>query len=186
MKFLRGQVLLVAVCFASCMSMQMNVGGVPQGNLQRWWSSTYFTDYLPNWIQSLIPRARVRQMFHGFGLYYDKIRKIDLSEGSSNESEMTKLVQSYDEWMKQYKDIINEGTIMSGLSISTGNPDSILGLWKTFLLMAYTNKWGNCLVLGIKRITENLERMGAKLNPTEEAILKPLSMINFSKPYKGE
>lgn len=177
MKFLKGRVLLIVVLVSTVMSMQMNAAGVPQGRLQSWWRSTYFTDYLPNWVQSFIPRARVRQMFRGVVTYSEKIRNLSLSL-SCNKFEMKKLVQSYTQWMLQYKDIINEGTIFSGLSKSTGNPDSILGLWKIIFAMHYEIDESNtCILTGIKTIINNLEAMGAKVHPLEKGMLEPISSL---------
>jgi hypothetical protein len=146
-----------------------------QGNLQRWWRSIYFTDYLPHWIQAFIPRARVRQMFHGLVAYSEKIREL---EQSCTVAQMTKLVKDYDVWMQQYKDIINEGTILSGLSIMTGNPDSVLGLWKIIFAMYYSiDETNRCLLVGIKKIINNLELMGAKVHRAEKGILESSSLL---------
>jgi hypothetical protein len=176
MKFLRGQILLVVVLLSSVMSMEMNAAGMPQGRLQSWWKSTYFTDYLPNWVQSFIPRARVRQMFYGVVSYSEKIRKMSLAV--CNDFKMKKLVQNYYQWMLQYKDIINEGTIFSGLSKSTGNPDSVLGLWKIIFAMHYEIDENNtCILTGIKTIINNLEAMGAKVNSWEKGMLEPVSSL---------
>jgi len=146
-----------------------------QGKLHMWWRSTYFTDYLPNRIQALIPRARIRQMFHGLVSYSEKIREL---EQSCTAAQMTKIIKDYNAWMQQYKDIINEGTILSGLSIKTGNPDSVLGLWKTIFAIYYSiDETNTCLLSGIKKIITNLEVMGAKVNRAEKGMLESISLL---------
>lgn len=174
MKSLKGQVLLIAVLSVSIVSIQMNAVGIPQG-MQLWWKTTYFTDYLPNWVQSFIPRARVRQMFYGVLAYSEKIRELSMS---CNQIAMNKLVKNYTAWMSQYKDIINEGTIFSGLSRVTGNPDSVLGVWKLIFGMYYDMNENNvCILSGIKKIIKNLEVMGAKVHELEEKTLGALDFL---------
>lgn len=174
MKLLRRQILLAVVLLGSSMAMQMHAGqAAPQGKLQSWWRSTYFTDYLPAWIQSLIPRARIRQMFHGVALYYAKVRELGLS---CTAAQMNQLVNEYNVWMQQYKDIINEETIISDFSIITGNPDSVLGLWKTILgICTAIDEKNVCVLSGITKIIKNLENMGAQVNRVEKIRLEPLS-----------
>lgn len=175
MKFLKGQNLLIVVLLGSVIPMQMYAGGTFQNNLKRWWRSTYFTDYLPQRIQSLIPRARVRQMFRGVVSYSEKIRELWLS---CDNFKMNRLVKNYTQWMQQYRGVINEGTILFGRSIESGIPDSVLGVWKQIFVMYYgIDKENRCLLSGIAKIIKNLENMGAKVNPSEQATLAGVSEL---------
>lgn len=175
MKFLR-KFLLGAIVLSSLMPLQMSAS-MPPSNLKMWWRSTYFTDYLPQWVQSYIPRARVRQMFYGVVKVYDDIRDLEASS-SCTKTKMNKLVKNYLQWMQQYKDIINEGTILSGASIHTGKPDSILGLWKTIFMICYEIDIQNtCILPGVKEIIDNLKAMGAQIHAWEKMLIEPYELL---------
>jgi hypothetical protein len=141
---------------------------------KEWYRYNYLADYLPRWMQSWIPRARIREMFVDTVSYILKIHS------GVAKSEIDNLAQKYIKWIDQYKDIINETSFVSQIAIQTGSPDSLLGLWKSRRLgmqiakienkdesEMFFNSLNNAID-GITQIIKHLEELGAQLTPMEK------------------
>ncbi len=141
---------------------------------KEWYRYTYLADYLPRWMQSWIPRARIREMFINTVSYILKIHS------GVAKSEIDNLAEDYIKWIEHYKDIINETSFVSQIAIQTGSPDSLLGLWKSRRLgqqiAKIENEYKSEMFLkscdnaidGLTQVIKHLEELGAQLTPMEK------------------
>ena len=136
---------------------------------------TYLADYLPRWMQSWIPRARIREMF------VDTVSCILKIHPGVAKSKIDNLAQNYIKWVDQYKDIINETSFISQIAIQMGSPDSLLGLWKSrrlgLQIAKIENKYESEMFFssldnaidGLTKVIKHLEEeLGAHLTPMEK------------------
>ncbi len=174
MKKMKKLVTLGIILFAGIFSTSIQAMRIAEKNSwTAWYRKTYVSDYLPNWMRSWIPQARVRDMFMGTWSYLNKIDNPQWTQ-----AEVEKFVTGYTQWIEQYKNIINEGSFITPDSIKLGIPDTILGFWgKTRFNLRFYQEYADfannkVLMDGINEIIEKLEQLGAKLNPEEEREIK--------------